>query len=147
MTDNKKLVEEAAKAIDPGAWYGGVAYDPRWAGEAEHRRIAARRQAHSAFAVFEKALTPTDDEREALADRLARRLIDDPKQLMLAEGTGALHVALSESIRSVIEDVYADCGDSDPGVLSSNIARRLAWDLPPVILADAGFRRSEVSHD
>lgn len=86
----------------------------------------------------------TDDEREALADRLARRLIDDPKQLMLAEGTGALHVALSDSIRSVIEDVYADCGDSDPGVLSSNIARRLAWDLPPAIHAAAGFRRSEV---
>lgn len=54
---------------------------------------------------------------------------------MLAEGTGALHIALGESIRSVIEDVYADCGDSDPGVLSSNIARRLAGDLPTAILA------------
>jgi hypothetical protein len=89
-------------------------------------------------------LGSTEDEREALADRLARRLIEDPTHLMLAEGTGALHVALGESIRSVIEEVYADWGDSDTGVLSSNIARCLAWDLLTVILADAGFRRSEV---
>lgn len=63
----ERLIEKAAKAIDPGAWHGGVALDPRWAGEAEHRRIAARRQATDALAMFEEANTPTNDEDRAFA--------------------------------------------------------------------------------
>jgi len=127
MTDNEKLIEEARN------WNQGETTGV----------FDLLERLSDALEAAEKSRTPTDDEREALADRLARRFIDDPRQLMLAEGTGALHVALSESIRSVIEDVYTDCGDSDPGVLSSNIARRLAGELPAAILADAGFRRSE----
>ncbi|MFJ2506307.1 hypothetical protein [Microbacterium sp. NPDC087592] len=52
MTDNEKLIEEAAKAIVE------VTVDSM---------DSARELARVALAVFEKAHTPTDDEREALA--------------------------------------------------------------------------------
>lgn len=75
MTDNEKLIEEAAQAI-----YGHNPEQQPWDGEPmglaeagdSHRANMARRQAEDAMAVFEKAHTPTDDEREALA-----KVIDD----------------------------------------------------------------------
>lgn len=73
---------------------------------------------------------------EMIADRLARELDgNDGDDLGLAHGEGALHLALDFPIREAIEDVYADCGDSDPRVLSTNIAKRLAYLLPPAVLA------------
>lgn len=77
-----------------------------------------------------------DPKIEAIADRLARALDGNGgDDLGLAEGEGALHLALDYPIREAIEDVYADCGDSSPGVLSTNIAQRLAYLLPPALLA------------
>lgn len=73
---------------------------------------------------------------EMIADRLARELDgNDGDDLGSAHGEGALHLALDFPIREAIEDVYADCGDSDPRVLSTNIAKRLAYLLPPAVLA------------
>lgn len=60
MIDNEKLIEEAAKAIYDASWQG-------FEGE-----VFSDVYARIAFAVFEKALTPTDEEREALA-----KLIDE----------------------------------------------------------------------
>ena len=65
MTDNEKLIEEAATAM----WA-----DPeQWATITEPVRDDFRGMARSALAVFEKAHTPTDDEREALA-RVAAKI-------------------------------------------------------------------------
>lgn len=66
MTDNEKLIEDAAKAIyaldpDRQAW-DGDAYGFLEPG-AERGRKRAIAQAAVALAVFEKAHTPTDDER------------------------------------------------------------------------------------
>ena len=73
---------------------------------------------------------------EIIADRLARELDgNDGDDLGSAHGEGALHLALDFPIREAIEDVYADCGDSDHRVLSTNIAKRLAYLLPPAVLA------------
>ena len=73
---------------------------------------------------------------EMIADLLARELDgNDGDDLGSAHGEGALHLALDFPIREAIEDVYADCGDSDPRVLSTNIAKRLAYLLPPAVLA------------
>lgn len=77
-----------------------------------------------------------EDTREFVADRVARALDGNGgDDLGEAAGEGALHLALASPIREAIEDVYADCGDSDPRVLSTNIAQRLAYLLPPAILA------------
>ncbi|MDY0829107.1 hypothetical protein SK224_08190 [Microbacterium sp. BG28] len=77
-----------------------------------------------------------DPKTEAVADRLARALDgNDGDDLGLAVGEGALHLALDIPIREAIEDVYADCGDSSPYVLSTNIAQRLAYLLPNALIA------------
>ncbi|MFE2772273.1 hypothetical protein [Microbacterium resistens] len=60
--NREQLIEKAAKAIDPPAWTGGIAHDPRWADEAEARRISAMRQARAALAVFEEAHAPSAGE-------------------------------------------------------------------------------------
>ena len=90
MNAREQLIEKAAKAIDPPAWTGGIAHDPRWADEAEARRISAMRQARAALSVFEEAHAvgssvpvvsdvqdtahaPSDDEQEALARWLHMR--------------------------------------------------------------------------
>lgn len=76
-----------------------------------------------------------DPKTETIADRLARAFDGNGgDDLGLATGEGALHLALAFPIREAIEDVYADCGDSSLGVLSTNIAQRLAYLLPPAIL-------------
>lgn len=66
MTD-EKLIEEAASAIHSVAESGASWLDARMADKAQHRA-----EARAAFAVFEKAHTPTDDERE-LSERLVAR--------------------------------------------------------------------------
>jgi hypothetical protein len=76
-----------------------------------------------------------DPKTEAVADKLARALDGNGgDDLGLAEGEGALHLALDYPIREAIEDVYADCGDSTPSVLSTNIAQRLAYLLPKALI-------------
>lgn len=76
-----------------------------------------------------------DHRTEEVADRLARALDGNGgDDLGLATGEGTLHLALDIPIREAIEDVYADCGDSSPGVLSTNIAQRLAYILPPALI-------------
>lgn len=76
-----------------------------------------------------------DPNTEEIADRLARALDgNDGDDLGLAEGEGALHLALDYPIREAIEDVYADCGDSNPYVISTNIAQRLAYLLPKALI-------------
>lgn len=81
----------------------------------------------------------TDIRNEAvIAESIARALVDDPESLGLSTGEGSLHIALSGRIQEVIEDVYADCGDSTPSVLADNISQRLAHLLPTAILDAAG---------
>ena len=59
-TDNKKLIEEAAKAIQALDFPDhGIGWDE----STEYGREYYRESARAALAVFEKALTPTDDER------------------------------------------------------------------------------------
>ena len=64
MADQREqLIEKAAKAIlDEAGVLPSERYDEMWE--------LARRDARAALAVFEEANTPTDDEREALADVL-----------------------------------------------------------------------------
>lgn len=79
-TEREALIEKAAKAIfelnpAPNAW---TAWEDRVELERTHRRDKswsgpverAREHAAAAFAVFEKAQAPTDDEREALSNFL-----------------------------------------------------------------------------
>ena len=76
-----------------------------------------------------------DEQTDAVADRLARALDGSGgDRLGLAVGEGALHLALDYPIREAIQDVYADCGDSSPGVLSTNVAQRLAFLLPKALI-------------
>jgi hypothetical protein len=58
-TNDPKLIEEAAKAIYVERWGSGAGWE-------RGSRKPYRKQARAALAVFEKAHTPTDDEREAL---------------------------------------------------------------------------------
>ena len=84
-----------------------------------------------------------DSRTHDVADRLARALDgNDGDDLGLAVGEGALHLALDFPIREAIEDVYADCGDSTPRVLSTNIAQRLAYLLPPALIAARPIREA-----
>lgn len=77
-------------------------------------------------------------EEAVIAEALARALtVDDPESLGLSRGEGSLHIALSIRVQEVIEDVYADCGDSAPSVLAANIGQRLAHLLPAAILTAA----------
>lgn len=57
--------------------------------------------------------------------------------LGLSRGEGSLHLALSVLAQEAIEDVYADCGDTDAGVLSSNVGQRIAHRLASALSPDA----------
>jgi hypothetical protein len=67
MTSREEFIEKAAKAITPWAW-GNL---PMKTAQAE-----ARRDAEAAFAVFEEAHAPTDDEREVLIDIVAKATVE-----------------------------------------------------------------------
>ena len=125
-SDREKLIEEARAVAGPKSLYA-------------HTSVAhlLTRLADALVAATRVPVQgePNDD-REALADRLARALDGNGgDDLGLAQGEGALHLALDFPIREAIEDVYADCGDSAAGVLSTNIAQRLAYLLPTALLA------------
>ncbi|MDR6868954.1 hypothetical protein J2Y69_003580 [Microbacterium resistens] len=77
MTDHERLIKETAKAIwiqrnagDEIGWgemaWAEITSPDDWSQEA----LDALEEARAALAVFEEANTPTDDEREALADFL-----------------------------------------------------------------------------
>jgi len=68
MTDNKQLIEETAKAIMEASHGEG-----EWEFREPLEEELYLRRARAALAVFEKAHTPTDDEREALAQWLHMR--------------------------------------------------------------------------
>lgn len=65
MTDNEKLIEEAAKAIMEASHGEG-----EWEFREPMEEELYLRRARAALAVFEKAHTPSDDEREALEEAL-----------------------------------------------------------------------------
>lgn len=105
-TDNEKLIEEAAKAV-----------------HSEHKNVLnlrdSERVARTALVVFEKALTPTDDERE-----------DEHQAQMIAFETAKLEAR--NSMRH------------DPHVWHEALEDALDKVLPAVWYAAAGFRRSDV---
>ena len=97
---------------------------------------AKERPAYAEYAALALAAADAVVTVEMIADLLARELDgNDGDDLGSAYGEGALHLALDFPIREAIDDVYADCGDSDSRVLSTNIAKRLAYLLPPAVLA------------
>ena len=67
LSANEKLIEEAAKAMADGE-HNVLG----WRGHSEDEREWYRKDAAIALAVFENALTPTDDEREDMIAFLLR---------------------------------------------------------------------------
>jgi hypothetical protein len=65
MTDNERLIEEAARAD-----FYATPDDRIWEDISDKERTLRLRGMAAALAVFEKAHTPTDDEREALVSIL-----------------------------------------------------------------------------
>lgn len=57
--------------------------------------------------------------------------------LGLSHGEGALGLAFASIARDAIEDVYADCGDTDAAVLSSNVGGRIAHFVHKALFEDA----------
>lgn len=58
--------------------------------------------------------------------------------LGLSRGEGALHLAFARLAQSAIEDVYADCGDSDARVLATNVGQRIAYHVFAVLFGPDG---------
>lgn len=71
------------------------------------------------------------DEGRALANALV-----PGEDLGLSRGEGALHLAFASIAQQAIEDVYADCGDSDAGVLATNVGQRIAFHVYAVLFGD-----------
>ena len=65
MTDNEKLIEEARVAFTE-AWDAEDRRIENWDRDARGTHSRSRAGIRAALAVFQKARTPTDDEREAL---------------------------------------------------------------------------------
>lgn len=66
------------------------------------------------------------------------------EHLGLSHGEGALGLAFASIARDAIEDVYADCGDTDAAVLASNVGGRIAHFVHKALFEDAataGARR------
>lgn len=114
LSANEKLIEEAAKAMADGE-HNVLG----WRGHSEDEREWYRKDAAIALAVFENALTPTDDER-AIFDAIADRL---------GEHSQATNYEI------------ADSGEYETKLRGPVDVEVLAeWLLPTVL----GFRRSEV---
>ena len=56
--------------------------------------------------------------------------------LGLSRGEGALHLAFASLAQDAIEDVYADCGDTDSGVLATNVGQRIAGEVYAVLFGE-----------
>ncbi|WP_454113512.1 hypothetical protein [Microbacterium maritypicum] len=153
MTD-QKLVDELEKALRDEAYDGGFGY----MGD-EQFTAYVRTLAETAAEVFEKALTPTDDEREALREQIAYRV-----QTAVAYGKGVQkwgqlsertqdawideQVALAMNSRAVSGFRRSGAASDD-----ERIVRALDYiengTMPPdrrdwLRALAAGFRRSEV---
>lgn len=89
-----------------------------------------RRAFREARAAIEEDVAPARDPLRAFAAQMA-----PSAYLGLSAGEGALHLALDDLARSAIESVYADCGDSSAGVLSTNIGQWIAAALSGPLLA------------
>lgn len=100
ISGNEKLIEEAAKAMADGE-HNVLG----WRGHSEDEREWYRKDAAIALAVFEKALTPTDDEREAVRLRAAL-----------------------EDVWSTIQRDVRVLANLDPGELGGIVARALEPD-------------------
>ena len=122
MTD-QKLVDELEKALRDEAYDGGFGY----MGD-EQFTAYVRTLAETAAEVVEKALTPTDDEREAVRLRAAL-----------------------EDVWSTIQRDVRVLANLDPGELGGIVARALESsrsEVPePMEEADAAFSRRLVAHD
>lgn len=105
-SDNEKLIEEAAKAI----WAATDALT--WEQTSEDLRDSCRVEARAALAVFEKAHTPTDDEREGDEKAILNALYDS---------------------RESFTGVGAEVGTDETAILV---------DYVPEIVLALGFRRS-----
>lgn len=142
MTDNEKLIEEAARAILASEGIGPEEDGTYW-GEATWPN--AVKDARTAFAVFERAHTPTDDEREAL-ERVLLTSFDyadiDPSVRELSDAILAAGFRRSvvpepsaevDELREQIEKLEADLGQQiDRTEELHNIADRLSWAIAPM---------------
>lgn len=84
-TDREKLIEKAAKAMADGE-HNVLG----WRGHSEDEREWYRKDAAIALAVFEEALTPTDDERESLDYAIRCAIPNDLDYRPLWELIGAI---------------------------------------------------------
>lgn len=72
-----------------------------------------------------------DDGSRALAGALA-----PDANLGISRNEGSLMLAFSHLAQRAIEDVYADCGDTDAGVLSSNVGQYIAREVHEVLFGE-----------
>jgi len=136
MTDREKLIEEAAKAILVASH--GEDYD-EW--ESSLERELYRKRARAALAVFDKAHTPTDDERQQLDDIMAEADGYWPPARALILERFRRPDPVSDDEQEALAQAIFDRSHAPDDALN-------LWDgdigkLADAILA-AGFRRSEV---
>lgn len=144
---DEKLIEEAAIAIHSVAESGASWFDARMADKAQHRS-----EARAVLAVFEKALTPTDDKREVDAlcgDWPAPCNCDDPEthdgsvprwlvhEERRIEPHGEPRRLLAQGFSEGVNFI-----DDQPGPWGAAVVAGRAEAARRV--AAAGFRRSEV---
>lgn len=72
-----------------------------------------------------------DDGSRSLAGALA-----PDANLGISRNEGSLMLAFSHLAQRAIEDVYADCGDTDAGVLSSNVGQYIAREVHEVLFGE-----------
>jgi len=72
-----------------------------------------------------------DDGSRSLAGALA-----PDANLGISRNEGSLMLAFSHLAQRAIEDVYADCGDTDAGVLSSNVGQYIAREVHAVLFGE-----------
>lgn len=139
LSGNEKLIEDAANERYPDIEANPKTFPTGWSREQE-------RNAFIAGAVFEKALTPTDDEREALdwALRYARRYWQHGGE---PESQRALSVLASALRRSEVPEPTGDEREA-LGIMILRVAdeEKPVWEagLDAIVDAVAGFRSGEV---